>query len=194
MFLPIRHFGAGLYHDEVQEVIQARQGETRRRPQERRRRDGLSMLRGRSEVFRRADVFRNLGHFDMICIIPYVNSVTNRLKFLVVDQELRSFIKEHVLDDSTGFPPEVGAGLWTVGDGHERSWLREPHRRGSAELLVGAGEEDTPSGVGMEPIRELMLVMEEIRKPSDTDEIVFGGTHTETIPPKGPEHEVVPLR
>ena len=64
-----------------------------------------------SDVFCRADELRDLGHRDMIENILYATSVTNRLKLLTVDQELRSFIREHKLDDTSVFPSEMGALL-----------------------------------------------------------------------------------
>ena len=82
--------------------------------------DGLrSVLEGgnyeRSEegfgVFSRANELRALGHRDMIDNILYANSVANGLKLLTVDEALRSFVREHGLEDTTVFPSEMGALL-----------------------------------------------------------------------------------
>lgn len=59
------------------------------------------------EVYRKATEVAGMGHRDMIDNILYANSVTNGLKFLTVDQELRSFVREHGLEDSTVFPSEM---------------------------------------------------------------------------------------
>ncbi len=60
-----------------------------------------------SNVFIRADELRDLGHRDMIDNVLYAGSVSNGLRFLTVDQELRSFIREHGLEDTTVFPSEL---------------------------------------------------------------------------------------
>ena len=64
-----------------------------------------------SEAFLRADELRDLGHLDMLDNILYASSVTNGLKLLTVDQELRSFLRGHGLEDTTLFPAEMGTVL-----------------------------------------------------------------------------------
>ena len=64
-----------------------------------------------SDAFLRADELRDLGHADILDNILYASSVTNGLKLLTVDQELRSFIRGHGLEDTTVFPSEMDSVL-----------------------------------------------------------------------------------
>lgn len=75
--------------------------------------DGEEYLRSEEdfEVYRKAIGLLGMGHKDMIDNILYGNSVVNGLKFLTVDSELRAFVREHKLEDTTVFPPEMVALL-----------------------------------------------------------------------------------
>lgn len=59
------------------------------------------------EAFEKASELRGIGHKDMIDNLLYANSVVNGLRFLTVDADFRSFIREHKLKDTTVFPAEI---------------------------------------------------------------------------------------
>ena len=70
---------------------------------------------GRSEedfqIFKRAHELWGLGHRDMIDDILYAHSAAKGMKLLTVDSKLRSFVREHGLEDTTVFPSEMATVL-----------------------------------------------------------------------------------
>lgn len=60
-----------------------------------------------SEVFVKALDLYNMGHMDIIDNILYANSLHFGLKLLTVDRELKEFIRDKGLKDTTVFPSQI---------------------------------------------------------------------------------------
>jgi len=58
-------------------------------------------------VFKKALKFYILGHEDMIDNLLYAISLEQDLLFLTIDDELREFIRENNLKDTTVYPEEI---------------------------------------------------------------------------------------
>jgi hypothetical protein len=60
-----------------------------------------------ASVFAQALALGQMGHDDMLDNVLYADSLISRMKFLTVDSQLRKFIRERKLEDTTVFPDEL---------------------------------------------------------------------------------------